>query len=41
MGHIIKMYLQEMGWGRDWIHQVQDMERWRVLVNAVMDLRIP
>jgi len=27
--------------GMDWIDQVQDRERWRVLVNAVMKLRVP
>jgi hypothetical protein len=38
----IKMYLQEMGWeGVDWIDMAQDMVWWRVLVNAVMNLRVP
>jgi hypothetical protein len=37
----IKMDLQEVGWGgRDWIELAQDRERWRVLVNAVMTLRV-
>jgi len=26
---------------RDWIHIAQDKDRWRALVNAVMNLRIP
>ena len=28
-------------WGMDWIDLVKDRDRWRVLVNAVMKLRIP
>jgi hypothetical protein len=27
--------------GIDWIELAQDRERWRALVNAVMNLRIP
>jgi hypothetical protein len=27
--------------GVDWIHLAQDRDRWRVLVNTVMNLRIP
>jgi len=38
----IKMDLQEMGfWGMDWIELAQDRDRWRALVNTVMNLRIP
>ena len=38
----IKMDLQEVGWGgTGWIDLTQDRDRWRVLVNAVMNLRIP
>jgi hypothetical protein len=25
----------------DWIHWAQDMDRWRDLVNTVMNLRVP
>jgi hypothetical protein len=35
----IKMDLHEMGWGMHWVKLVQDMDRWRALVNAVMNLR--
>jgi hypothetical protein len=37
----IKMDLQEVGWGMDWIDMAQDRDRWRALVSAVMNLRFP
>jgi hypothetical protein len=38
----IKMDLQEIGFGNvDWIHWDQDGDRWRALVNMVMNLRVP
>jgi hypothetical protein len=38
----IKMDLREMGFGdMDWIHLAQDRDRWRALVNTVMNLWVP
>jgi hypothetical protein len=38
----IKMDLVEIGWGVvDWIGLGQDTDRWRALVNAVMNLQVP
>ena len=38
----IKMDLQDMGWGDiDWIELAQNRDRWRALVNAVMNVRVP
>jgi hypothetical protein len=37
----IKMDLLGIGWGGvDWIGVTQDRDKWRALVNAVMNLRV-
>jgi len=37
----IKVYLQELGWGMDWLDPTQNRDRWMVLVKAVMNVRAP
>jgi hypothetical protein len=38
----IKMDLRETGWDdMDWIDLVQDRDKWRALVNIVMNLWVP
>jgi hypothetical protein len=37
----IKMDLQDVGWGgRDWIDLDQQRDRWRALVNAVINIQV-
>jgi len=38
----IKMGLQEVGWrSMNWVDLAQDRDRWRALLNAAMNLRVP
>ena len=37
----IKMNLREVGGGGDWMEMAQDMDRWRALVNTVMNFWVP
>jgi hypothetical protein len=38
----IQVDLTEIGWGGvDWIGMAQDRDKWRALVNAVMNLLVP
>jgi hypothetical protein len=38
----IKIDLREIGWdAMDWIDLAQDRDRWRALVNTVMNLQVP
>jgi hypothetical protein len=38
----IRMDFEEVGWGDvDWIGLAKDRNRWRSLVNSVLNLRVP
>jgi hypothetical protein len=37
----IKMDLREVGWGMNWIDLAQVRDKWRALVNAIMNLLVP
>jgi hypothetical protein len=38
---ILKRIFERLGGGVDWIDVAQDRDRWRALVNAVMNLQVP
>jgi hypothetical protein len=38
----IRMDLEEVGWGDiGWIGLAQDRDKWRAVVNSVLNLRVP
>jgi hypothetical protein len=36
-----RIIFERLGGGADWIDLAQDRDRWRALVNTVMNLRVP
>jgi hypothetical protein len=38
---ILKQIFEKVDGGLDWIDLAQDREKWRAVVNAVMNFRIP
>jgi hypothetical protein len=42
MGDIIKMVIQDVGWSSmDWTDLARVRDRWRALVNAIKNIRVP
>jgi hypothetical protein len=40
--NVFKLHLVKVGWGDvDWIGLAQDRDRWRALVDSVLNLRFP
>jgi hypothetical protein len=38
---ILRLIFRKLGWGMDWIDLTQDRDRCRVIVIAVMNIRVP
>jgi hypothetical protein len=38
---VLKWIFERVDWGLDWIDLAQDKNRWRAVVNAVINLRFP
>jgi hypothetical protein len=38
---ILRLIFRKLGWGMDWIDLALDRYRWRAIVNAVMNIRVP